>query len=331
MSYSDIMDALVEIWGANSNKYFIESNAGADFMLELTTKADIFSFGMVLVKLQRYSTDQTVERKGGVLKAFLPRSTKLKNAGAPEIWVAVEDLERFGVPAEEAAWHVSVANRISIPLHTLMTKMAQLDPRKAISIDEALAEYTKILPAIRELYQPSKLYKALKAVDEHPELAAPIAPTKKSTAKPSKNAAAAAAAAAASTPTPAAKASSPKPRAPTSTRKLKLDEAQTKALAKKKKALEKARKEAAEELQEAQDELSEVKRKRRDVDEQLDKAKRDKMEAKVITKFTAALAKYDGLVAAAEKFLEDTRAEGIEAVANAQAAYNTYRAGLPRL
>jgi DNA repair exonuclease SbcCD ATPase subunit len=255
----------------------------------------------------------------GILKTFVPRSTILKNAGAPEIWVAVDDLERFGVPAQEAAWHVEVGNRISIPIHTLMTRMSRLDPTKSISLTEALREYTEILTAVRELYTPVKVYKGLKAIDEYNELASPLAGLSPKRSSPK-------AAAAASI----AKAATPKPTAPTTTRKLKLNEANQKALAKKKRAVEKARKAAKEEIEEAQEELSDARKKHRELEDKLDKAKRDKMAAKVITDFEKALAKYTTIIQKAVVNLEDVREEAQDAINEAQAAYMAFREGLPR-
>ncbi len=81
--YEDVMDALVEIWDDNINKYFRTTNVDPDFILRLTSAADVFSWGLVLAKLQKRYVNHTVERKAGVLKTFVPRSTKLKNAGAP--------------------------------------------------------------------------------------------------------------------------------------------------------------------------------------------------------------------------------------------------------
>jgi hypothetical protein len=322
--YSDVMDALVEVWQGNDNTYFKPTNtslngASLDFVLELASRVDIFCFGMVLAKLQHRYLDHTVDRKGGVLKTFLPRSTILKNAGAPEIWVAVDDLERFGVPAQEAAWHVAVGNRISIPIHTLMTRMSRLDPTKSISLTEALREYTEILTAVRELYTPVKVYKGLKAVDEYNDLELPAAGV--SSKRPSAKAA---------VPPSAAKAATPKPVAPTSTRKLKLNDASKKALAKKKRAFEKVQKEAKEEIEEAQEELSDARKKHRELEDKLDKAKRDKMAVKVIADFEKALAKYTTIIQKAVIQLEEARQEGREAVNAAQAAYKAFREGLPR-
>ena len=321
--YSDVMDALTEVWTGNEGKQFsVATNAtsvGPEFVLKLASKVDIFCFGMVLAKLQHRYVSHTVERKGGILKTLVPRSTILKNAGAPEIWVAVDDLSRFGVPAQEAAWHVAVGNRISIPIHTLMTRMSRLDPSKAIDLTEALREYTEILTAVRELYTPVKVYKGLKAIDEYDELASPLAGLSPKRSSPK-------AAVAASI----AKAATPKPAAPTSTRKLKLNEANQKALAKKKKALEKAKKEAKEDLEEAQDEVSAARKKHRDLEDKLDKAKRDKMAAKVITDYEKAIRMYNVILQRAVERLEEVKEETRDAINAAHTAYIAFREGLPR-
>ena len=316
--YSDVMDALVEVWRGHETKHFSPLNnaasTGSDFVLTLASKVDIFCFGMVLAKLQHRYVSHTVERKGGALKTFVPRSTKLKNAGAPDIWVGVDELERFGVSAQEAAWHVAVGNRISIPLHILMTRMSNLDPSRAINLTDALRDYTEILTAVRELYTPVKVYKGLKAVDEDNDIALPVEGISKK----------------ASSAKASSKAATPKPVAPTSTRKLKLNDASQKALAKKKRALEKARKAAKEEIEEAQEELSDARKKHRELEDKLDKAKRDKMAVKVIADFEKALAKYTTIIQKAVVQLEEAREEGRDAVNAAQAAYVAFRDGLPR-
>jgi serine/threonine protein kinase len=323
--YEDVMDALLEIWGDKVDKHFTTQNVDPDFVLQLTSAADVFSLGLVLVKIQRRYLTHTVDRKGGSLKAFVPRSTQLRNAGAPDVWVPVEALAGYGVPAAQAAWHVAVADRISIPLHVLMTRMAKLDPRDAININEALGEYTAILDAVRELYTPQKVYDGLKAIDEFPELAAPsAAPAAKSsstTPSPPKS----------SSSSKAAPAKPPSPPKPTSTAKLDLDEAQKKALAKKKRAVERAKEDAKEEVDEALEELSELKKKQRDQENKMDQAKRDKMAAGVIEKFVKAIEKYANLVRKKEISIEEMRIEGQEAIEAAERAYAEFRAGLPRL
>jgi len=319
------MDALVEIWDDKVNEFFTTEDVDPEFVLQLTTAADVFSWGLVLVKLQRNFLNHTVDRKGGILKTFIPRSTKLKNAGAPEVWVDVENLSGYCVPAAEAAWHAAVSNRISIPLHELMTHMAKLDPRDAMHINEALGEYTAILDAVRELYTPQKVYDGLKAVDEYPDLAPPAAGATAVRAP-----VAAAVATNSSSSLKAAPAKPPSPPKPTSTRRLKMNEGQGKALAKKKRAIQKAKEEAAEEVNEAVEELSELKKKYRKADDNLDQAKRDKMDKKVIDKFLNALGKYDELIRAKEAQIEVLREDGRRAVEAAQAAYAAFRAALPR-
>jgi hypothetical protein len=323
--YEDVMDALVEIWDDRVTKYFTTEDVDPEFILQLTTAADVFSWGLVLVKLQRAFVNHTVDRKGGVLKTFVPRSTQLKNAGAPQVWVAVEDLGGYGVPAPEAAWHTAVAHRISIPLHELMTRMAKLDPRDAIHINEALGEYTAILVAVRELYTPQQVYTGLKAIDEYPDLAPPAAGLV---------AAAAPVAAAVGTKSSSASKAHPakpsSPSKPTSTRRLRMNEAQRKALGKKKRAIDKAKEEAAEEVNEAVEELSELKKKYRQADDKLDQARRDKMDTKVIDKFLKALGKYDELIRAKEAHIVELREDGRRAVEAAETAYAAFRAGLPR-
>lgn len=318
--YSDVMDALVEVWGEKAMQEFSTStgpqSTGPAFVLELGSKADVFCLGLLLSKVQRRYVEHKVDREGGAMKTFVPRSTLLKNAGAPEIWVDVEELATYGVPSEEAAWHIAVANRISKPLHTLMIRMSNLDPRRAIDLNEAVREYSEILPAIRELYTPANVYKALKAIDAFPDLAAPVAGV---SSKP---------AAVAKAKTPSTKPTSTKP---TSTRKLRLEGENKKALDKKKKALDKAKKEAKEELEEAQEEVSDARRKIRDLEGKLDAAKRDKMAPKVIADFEKVLGKYTKVLEKAVLNLEEVRDEGRATVEAKQRAYNEFRAALPRL
>jgi hypothetical protein len=326
--YEDVMDALVEVWDDKVNKLFTTQNVDPDFVLQLTAAADVFSWGLVLVKIQRKHMSHTVDRKGGVLKVFVPRSTQLKNAGAPDIFVPVDQLAGFGVPAAQAAWHVAVGNRISIPLHELMTHMAKLDPRDALNINEALGQYTAILDAVRELYTPQQVYDGLKAIDEYPDLDPPGA-------VPGAPPVVVAAATSSSTKSSSSKTTSPpakppSPPKPTSTRKLKLDEAQKKLLAKKKRAVERAKEEAKEEVDEALEELSDLKKKRRTADDKLDQAKRDKVADKVIQKFVGAIAAFDDLIRDKEVAIEELRVEGREAIEAAERAYAEYRAGLPR-
>jgi serine/threonine protein kinase len=321
--YSDVMDALTEVWTGNEDKYFKTEDSrhptvSLEFILQLASSVDVFCFGMVLAKLQYRYLAHSVDRRDGVLKTFVPRSTILKNAGAPEIWVAVEDLARFGVPAQEAAWHVAVGNRISIPIHTLMTRMSTLDPSKAIPLTEALRDYTEILTAVRELYIPIKVYKGLKAVDEYADLESPVAGLSAKRSSPK--------AAAASV----AKAATPKPAAPTSTRKLKLSDSDKKTLAKKKKALEKAKKEAKEDLEEAQGEVSDARKKHRELEDKLDKAKRDKMAGKVITDYEKAIRMYNVILQRAVERLEEVKEETRDAINAAHTAYIAFREGLPR-
>ncbi len=109
-----------------------------------------------------------------------------------------------------------------------------------------------------------------------------------------------------------------------------MNEAQGKALVKKKRAIQKAKDEAEEEVNDALDELSDLKKKHRKADDNLDQARRDKMAPGVIDKFLKVISKYDDLIRAKEAKIIELREEGRQAVEAAEAAYAAFRAGLPR-
>jgi len=319
--YSDVMDALVEVWSGYENKEFNAEpgakNAGPEFVLKLTSKVDIFSFGMILAKLQERYIAHTVERKGGALQTFVPRSTILKNAGAPDLWVNVDELTRYGIAEQEAAWHTAVANRISIPIHQLMVKMSDLDPRRAIELDEALRDYTDILGAVRELYMPSKIYKGLKAVDDFYLLSPPLVKTakrtstRKSVAKP------------ATPPKP----STPKPTKSKSTMKLKVGDLDKKLLKKKKKAYTKTIEEAKELIEEEEADMQKNIAKRNDLEQKRDKALRDKMAAKVITLYDKSISDYNILIERSREEIANVKKQ----IQEANDEYKAFKASLTRL
>lgn len=182
IAYSTVIDDLKQIWNGREAQQFTVNDIGADFVIKLTTKADIFSFGLFLSKLQKRFLSHVVKRKNGNLNVFILRSEKLKNAGATQLEIPVENLASLGLPANVVQWHLDVAQNITIPLHKLMTQMSTLDPSKSISLTEALSKYKDICATIRDLYKSDLVYAGLKAIDEYPELGNSVkesTPTKK--------------------------------------------------------------------------------------------------------------------------------------------------------
>lgn len=287
--YEAMIEGLVETWGPKINDSFVIHRVSKNldhfkFMLNLTSKADIFSFGLVFGKLQEKFIPHKVEKKGGVLQVFVPRTTKLKDQGAPDVFIPVENLELYGVGAEEAKWHGSVAEKITMPLHNLMVKMSPLNPSKAPTLKDAKADYETILEAVRDLYTPAQVYKGLKAVDEYPDLVAPAGLTP--AAKPA-------------TPAPASvKPAAPKP-VPEESKSATLKTAEKKRLKKKKKEYKMFKEEAEEELEELHADLKKYKEHQKEVEGKLDKAQQDKLPADVIAMFKVALAKFKSMEATA--------------------------------
>jgi serine/threonine protein kinase len=119
-------------------------------------KADVFGFGVSLAQIYYRFTGH---RDGGGVAA--PNIQMRATAGTAPTPVSAL-APSVDLPAATVAWHLALAERVSIPLYTLVRAMTEPLPARRPSMEIALAVYEAILPRMAELLTPDHVSMAVK-------------------------------------------------------------------------------------------------------------------------------------------------------------------------
>lgn len=90
--------------------------------------------------------------------------------------IALKDL-RLLVKPDVYVWHQAVFNNVSVPLYNLVKRMMDWNPFTRIKIDEARAEYIKLLPEMSKYFKPELLQKGLGVYNPSVLALPPVPPT----------------------------------------------------------------------------------------------------------------------------------------------------------